>query len=176
MGWVLAANVLLLLLLGGLALGLGRLSPIRDRIAPPLIVSLGIGLAILLMLGGLAAWQMHGVAALAGTLTSTLVGSDATQGPLAVGLVLGAAFPLLLLLTSSIKALVKRLPLSVGLVEGFRDVAPPLGCALALLYGGLTLWTVHEESAVNRGLERAVHGEGQALAAQEGKTWPGVVR
>ena len=175
-GWVLAANMLLLLLLSGLALGLSRLDPLRDRVAPSPAVSLGVGLAVLLALGGLAMWQMHGATSLAQTLTSTAPGSDSLQSPLAFGLAFGAAFPLLLLLTSGIKALVRHLPLSVGLVEGFRDTAPPLACALALLYGGLTLWTVHQENAVNSGLERSLHGEGQYLAAQTGRPWPGPVR
>ena len=175
-GWVLAANLLLLLLLSCLALGLSRLSPLRDRLAPPLAVSLGVALAILLVLGGLAAWQMHGAASRAAILTSTPSGGNSLQAPLLLGLVFGAAFPCLLLLTSSIKAKLRRLPQSVGLVEGFRDAAPPLACALALLYGGLTLWTVHQENAVNSGLARSLRGEGQALAAQTGKPWPGPVR
>ena len=175
-GWVLAGNALLLLLLGGLALGLSRLDSLRDRVAPPLLVSVGVALAVLLVLGGLGAWQMHGATSLAQTFVSTLAGSDTTQAPLALGLVFGATVPLLLLVLLSIRAAVKRLPQSVALVEGFRAVAPPLACALALLYGGLTVWTVQQEGTVNAGLERALHGEAQALAAQEGKPWPGVVR
>ena len=176
MGWVLAANVLLLLLLSGLAQVLGRLAPLRDRRAPPPAVSLGVALAVLLALGGLAAWQIHGAVSGAAILTSTLPGTNSLQSPLAFGLAFGAAFPLLLLLTSGIKALLRHLPLSVGLVEGFRDTAPPLACALTLLYGGLTLWTVHQENAVNSGLERSLHGEGQYLAAQTGRPWPGPVQ
>jgi len=175
-GCVLAANVLLLLFLNGLALGLSRLSPLRDRRAPPLAVSLGVALTILLALSGLAAWQIHGAASRAAILTSTLPGSNSLRSPLALGLVFGAAFPCLLLLTSSIKAKVRRLPQAVGLVEGFRDTAPPLACALALLYCGLTVWTVQQEGTINARLERALHGEGQALAAQAGKAWPGPVR
>lgn len=175
-GWVLAANVLLLLLLSGLARVLGRLTPLRDRRAPPPAVSLGVAGAVLLMLGGLTAWQMHGAVTLVQTLGSTLAGRDATQAPLLVGLAFGTAFPLLLLLTSGIKALLRRVPLVVGFVEGFRDTAPPLACALALLFGGLTLWTVHQENAVNSGLERSLHGEGQYLAELTGKPWPSPVR
>ena len=175
-GWVLAANLLLLLLLSGLALGLSRLAPLRDRLAPPPAVSLGVALAILLVLGGLAAWQMHGAASRAAILTSTPPGGNSLQAPLLLGLVFGASFPCLLLLTSSIKAKVRRLPQVVGLVEGFRDTAPPLACALALLYCGLTLWTVHQENAVNLGLERSLHGEGQYLAELTGKPWPSPVR
>ena len=175
-GWFLAANALLLLLLGGVALGLGRLTPLRDRAAPPLLVSVGVALAVLLAVVGLGAWQLRGATSLAQIATSTLAATSGTQAPLALGLVLGAAVPVLLLLTLSIRAAVKHLPESVALVEGFRAFAPPLACALALLYGGLALWTVHQENAVNTGLERALHGEAQALAAQQGKPWPGVAR
>jgi len=182
-GWVLAANVLLLLLLGGLAMGLGRLSPLRLRHAPPLAVSVGAGLATLLALGSLVAWQMHGLDALVGFLRGALPthggeqdGTPYAGALLLLGLIFGAAFPLLLLLTSAIKARLRRLPFSVGLVEGFRNTAPPLACALALLFGGLSLWTVHQESTINARLARSLHGEGQALAALSGKAWPGPVR
>lgn len=181
-GWVLAANVLLLLLLGGLATGLGRLSPVRDRRAPP-AVSAGAALGVLLGLGCLAAWQMHGADGVVGLLRSALPtsgdGQDSAPSdffPLLLGVALGSACPLFLLLTCAIKARVKRLPFSVGLVEGFRTAAPPLACALALLFGGLALWTAQQEGTVNARLERSLRGEGQALAAQTGKTWPGVVR
>jgi len=180
-GWLLVANALLLL--GGLALVLSGCAPLRDRRAPPRAVSLGVALALLLVLGGLAAWQAHGVASLVQTSRDLLPASESgpdggppAQAPLLLGLAFGAAVPLLLLLTSAIKAGVRRLPLSVGLVEGFRDLAPPLACALALLYGGLAVWTVQQESTVNARLESSLHGEGQALAAQAGKPWPGPVR
>lgn len=182
-GWVLAANVLLLLLLGGLAMGLGRLSPLRDRHAPPLAVSMGATLAVLLALGCLAAWQMQGAASFVDFLRSALPtggdgpdGAPSAQAPLLLGLAFGAAFPLLLLLTSAIKARVRHLPLLVGLVEGFRDIAPPLACALALLFGVLSLWTVHQENTINARLSRSLHGEGQTLAALSGRAWPGPVR
>jgi hypothetical protein len=182
-GWVLAANLGLLLLLGGLALGFSKLPPLQDRHAPPLLFSLGASLAIVFVLGGLAAWQIQGAFSLSEIIRGTLLPSEqepsgglSAQAPLLAGALFGAAIPLLLIIIFSIKSLVKRLPLSVGLVEGFRDTAPPLVCVLALLYCGLTLWTVHEESIVNIRLEQALQGEGQALAAQTGKPWPGVVR
>jgi hypothetical protein len=183
LGWVLAANLGLLLLLGGLAQVFSKLPPLGDRLAPSLLISLGASLAILLVLGSLAAWQIHGAFSLTEIARNTLLPSEqepsgglSSQAPLLLGALLGAAIPLLLLIIFGIKSLVKRLPLSVGLVEGFRDTVPPLVCALALLYCGLTLWTVHQENAVNAGLEQSLHGEGQALAAQTDKPWPGVVR
>ena len=184
LGWVLVANVLLLLLLGGIATGLGKLTPLRDRTAPPLAVSLGVAAALLVVLGGLAAWQMHGATDLVETLRGTLTTSDESgqstsvspQALLLLGIAFGAAFPLALVVAFAIRSGVKHLPLSVGLVEGFRDTMPPTACILAILYCGLTLWTVHQENVINSGLEQSLHGEGQALAAHAGKPWPGVVQ
>ena len=182
-GWVLAANLGLLLLLGGLAFGFSKLPPLRDRLAPPLLFSLGASLAIVLLLSGLAAWQIQGAFSLTEIARGTLLPTEqepsdglSAQAPLLLGALFGAAIPLLLIIIFGIQSLAKRLPLSVGIVEGFRDTAPRFACVLALLYCGLTLWTVHQESAVNRGLEQALHGEGQALAAQLGKPWPGAVQ
>lgn len=49
---------------------------------------------------------------------------------------------------------------------------PPLVCALMLVYGGLTLWTVQQEARANYGSERSLHGEGQYLAEVTGQAWP----
>jgi len=247
-GWVLAANLLLLLLLGGAAQGLGRLPRIRARRPLPAGASVGVWavlllgfsgaclaattrseealgyvfmlallllvplaafsinavfraafreplrqavlaglatLAVLSVLAGLASWETHGADTLAAIFSQTLSpsGSDGppnvqptAQAQLLVGIALGMALPLLLAIILGIAACVRRVPASVGLVEGFRAWTPPLFCALAILYGGLTLWTIRQESAVNYGLERSLHGEGQYLAELTGKPWPGPVR
>ena len=67
---------------------------------------------------------------------------------------------------------IKRVPVSVGLINGFRAVVPPLVCALMVVYGPLTLWTVQQEARANYGLERSLHGEGQYLAQITGQEWP----
>lgn len=247
-GWVTAANLLLLLLLGLAAWALGRLPGIQARrplpagasvgvwavlllslavllcfhdtrpeeaggavltvavflFVPLALLSVGVvlrpafrrplgravlaGLVTLVVLGilaALAAWQTHGADTLATIFSQTLSlsGSDGTpnvqptaQAQLLLGIAFGMVLPLLLAVILSITARVKRVPASAGLVEGFRAWTPPLACLLAVFYGGLTLWTVRQESAVNYGLERSLHGEGQYLAQLTGKPWPGPVR
>ena len=134
---------------------------------------------------GLAAWQVQGAYDLLATLrqTSLLPGSDgAPESHLTerVQILVGVAFvitlPLLLALVFSIAARLKRIPASVGMVEGFRAWTPLTLCLLAVLYGGLTLWTVRQEDAVNYGLEQSLHGEAQYLAQLTGQSWPGPVR
>ena len=247
-GWVLVANLLLLLLAGLAAWGLGCLPRMRGRRPLPAGASAGVWAVLLLsltvlfffhdtrpeeaggavltvtvflfvplallsvyavlrptfrrpfgqaalaglvtlaslaVLAGLSAWETHGTDTLAAIVSQTmsLSGSDGApnvqptaQAQLLLGIALGTVLPLLLAVILSIAARVKRVPASVGLVAGFRAWTPPLLCALAVLYGGLTLWTVRQEGTVNHGLERSLHGEGQYLAQLTGRSWPGPVR
>ena len=87
-----------------------------------------------------------------------------------------SAAPLLLLLVSGVIALVRRAPVSTGLVRGFASAALPLACLLLLVWGGLLLGTVRQEGVVNVQIWHEVHDEGPYLAAQAGKPWPGPVR
>lgn len=146
-----------------------------------------ITVALLTVFVGLAAWEMRGSGTLIATANQTLVlspdgtdrnsptNSGIAQGQLSL-VAFGITLPLLLAAIRSIAVHVKRVPASAGLVEGFRAWAPPLVCALAVLYCGLTLWTVRQESAVNYGLERSQHGEAQYVAELTGQPWPGPVR
>lgn len=250
-GWVLAANLLLLLLLVLAAWGLSRLPRICDRRPLPAGAAVGVWavlflslvgvlgklgardagqedvwgtvftlailgliplaafslyavfqtafrpilgrvmlaglltLAPLAVFTGLAAWQARGAEALLTSASQILPLSSSdgasnlqpnAQAQLLLGIAFGTALPLLLAVVLGIAARVKRVPASVGLVEGFRDWAPLLLFALTILYGSLTLWTVRQEDAVNYGLTRSLHGEGQYLAELTGKPWPGPVR
>ena len=144
-------------------------------------------LAVLVLLAGLVAWRIRGITDYLAMiqdfqemsssdsqwLTNALLRGWASAG---IDLAFLSVVPALLALILALAARVKRVPASVGLVEGFRAWTPPLVCALAVLYGGLTLWTVRQEGAVNYGLERSVHGEGPYLADLTGKRWPGPVR
>jgi len=87
-----------------------------------------------------------------------------------------SAAPLLLLLVSGVIALVRRAPVSTGLVRGFASAALPLACLLLLVWGGLLLGTVRQEGVVNVQIWHEVHDEGPYLAAQMGKPWPGPVQ
>jgi MFS family permease len=119
-----------------------------------------------------------GVTAAALTLAvAGLLGLAASWQAVILGwLALCFAIPLLLIFLWSIAALVKHVPFSVKIVENFRAIMPPLVCALMLVYGGLTLWTVQQEARANYGLERSLHGEGQYLAQMTGQAWPGPVQ
>lgn len=89
-----------------------------------------------------------------------------------VGVLAAAALPLLLGLVFSVAARVKRVPVSAGMVLGFRLGAPLVLCLLAVAYAGLTLWTVPKENAANIALARSLHGEGQYAAQITGQVWP----
>ena len=94
------------------------------------------------------------------------------RAPVLAWLAFGFLLSALLTLILSIVSRVKRVPVSVGLINGFRTVMPPLVCGLMLVYGGLVLWTVQQEARANYGLERSLHGEGQYLAQITGQEWP----
>jgi len=151
----------------------------------------GIGAALLAgsCLYGLYAlilWQAGSLAEMTDALRS-LMGlsgggedADAAQAQQRVTHWLAAAaalaIPLLLLLVSGLAAGVRRVPLRVGLVRGFRAAAVPAACLLPLAYGGLLLGTLRQERVVGAQVWHTVHDEGPYLAAQSGQAWPGPVR
>ena len=149
------------------------------------VLSGAVTLAALSALSLVAARGMHGADALMTAVGQMLSLSGSDGGPVTdlpdqqrvfLETAFAMALPLLLAVALSIAARVKRVPVSAGLVGGFRVWVPPLVCLLAALYGGLTLWTVRQEDAVNYGLSRSLHGEGQYLAELSGEPWPGPVR
>ena len=81
-------------------------------------------------------------------------------------------FPVLLAIFLSITARVRDVPVSIGLVGGFRRTGAVLVPLLVLLYGVLAVVTVRQEARLNYGLERSLHGEGQYVAQLTGETWP----
>lgn len=168
-----------LVLIGLLALFLPRLR----RSAATALLSAGVTLGAVSLLAALAAWQMHGVNDFVGLLREFYVQDNDTNNGgmfedktvLVQTLLidaLGLTIPLLTAIVLSIGSRVKRVPVSAGLVFGFRAVMPPLVLGLMLVYGGLTLWTVQQEARANYGLERSLHGEGQYLAQLTGEAWP----
>ena len=140
-------------------------------------------ISVVVVFSVLLSWQTHGGSETISTVQQmvSMSGSDSNAGTTIwnnpglqtlLGTALALAVPLLLAVVLSIMSRVKRVPVSVGLVNGFRVVMPPLVCALMLVYGGLTLWTVRQEARANYGLERSLHGEGQYLAEITGQAWP----
>lgn len=165
----------------------GLLAALLPRFRRPIGVALltaGITAGIFGLVAALIVWQGQSGASIAETLRDTLSlsGSDPESGALSPSqtglletlllLAFTLALPLLTAALLSIVSRVKRVPVSAGLVFGFRAVMPPLICALMLVYGGLTLWTIRQEARANYGLERSLHGEGQYLAQMTGEAWP----
>ncbi|HLK55615.1 MAG TPA: hypothetical protein VKU00_03575 [Chthonomonadaceae bacterium] len=160
------------LLLGGLSLTLPKLSwADRFRSGGVFLLSL----AGVCLLGALCVWQeQHSVEIVVrmfGLFVSTEDGSQRMSLPVwPLGLIAGV--PLLTLLTFSILSLVWRVPLSVGLVRGFRGMAVPIACALLLLYSGLVIVTLRQENQVEAGMRGSMQHEGRYMAELTGKTWP----
>ncbi len=163
---------------GLLALLLPRLRhPIGAGFASAAVTAVVIGFIALLI-----GWQVRESLGIMTSLSGSYTGGNwgisglsASQTALVQILLLimiATAISLLFALIGSIVSRVKRVPVSVGLVNGFRSVMPPLVCALMLVYGGLTLWTVRQEAQANYGLARSLHGEGQYLAELTGQAWP----
>ena len=185
-GVVFTVGVLLFVPLSLLSLYAVRRPLFRRPFGQAVLAGL-VTLAALGVLGALAAWGARGATdtLAAGQQIQELSGEedDIGSGAFAVRMLWIFAtlacltvFPFLLAVALGIAARVKRVPVSSGLVGGFRLWVPPLVCLLAALYGGLTLWTVRQEDAVNYGLTRSLHGEGQYLAELSGEPWPGPVR
>ena len=176
-------SALLLLTPLGVVGPLALLPRLRRPIWEGLLSALAMmaGFAALL---ALAAWQMHGATDMAAGLSGAQPASDdeqtshqmSAQAQQVIGATLGLAVPLLLAFLLSLVARVRRVPVSVGLVGGFRRTGPLLAAGLVLVYGGLIVMTVRQEARANYGLERSLHGEGQYLARLTGGTWPGPVR
>ena len=157
------------------------------RFRRPVRFALCASLATLILGTGLvclAAWQSQGAIGLASVMGGMLSPSGdpaagrhlshAVQQVQEISLVL--FFPVLLAIILSISARVRRVPVSVGLIDGFRQTGAVLVPLLVVLYGVLTVFTVRQEARLNYGLERSLHGEGQYLALLTGESWPGPVR
>jgi hypothetical protein len=161
---------------------------LRPRLRRPLVVGTLVcwgALVVFSGLGFLLVRQSHGFDELlsaANGLNSTSQEisydtpgrfDDRWQG--AISAALTVVVPLLLLLYSSLVARVHRVPVSVGIIRGFRALALPTSCLLLMIWGGLLLGTVRQEHVVNQGLWHNVHEEGPYTAAQANLPWPGPV-
>ncbi len=164
--------VLLLVPLGITGIFAALRPPLRRPFGHFLLAGV-VTLAVLAALFGVLFWL---VSHAYGIDTVSLLTTDNTETPIITGVLSAAALPLLLCLVFSIAARVKRVPASVGVVQGFRLGTPLVLCLLAVGYGGLTLWMVRQENALNAALTQSLHGEGQYAAQLMDKTWPGAVQ
>lgn len=109
------------------------------------------------------------------------LGDQSNGGPslqtIAIAYFIAAIFCFLILpgCVMSIVALVKKQPVSVALINGYRAWSVPLACILLIAYGPVVLITAERENAADRVLEQTVQHEGQYLAQLSGRAWPGAV-
>ncbi len=170
------------LIIGAFFAVVGALAAV-PRLRRPIRLSLFAALATLAAAAGaacLAAWQSQEAIGLANSMggTLSLSGDEAASPHLSLtvqqvqGISLVLFFPVLLAIIFSITARVRHVPVSVGLIGGFRQTGAMLVPLLVLLYGLLTVITVRQEARLNYGLERSLYGEGQYLAQLTGEKWP----
>jgi hypothetical protein len=146
----------------------------QDRIRR--LYAFGCALAVGAGLTGFYFWQAHGIAGIAG-LMQVYFNLSSESGPSGpdmhnAALWLTPCVSFLLLIVMAALSLACRVPLSVGLARGFRGLMVPVTALLFLAYGGMLLFTVRAEAAVQYGLERTLENEGQYMADLSGKLWP----
>jgi hypothetical protein len=90
------------------------------------------------------------------------------------GVSAAVAVPILLIGALAFISSGLRVPVSVGVVRGVRGLALPVACALLLVYAGLTIQTVWQETRVRGELAETVRHEGRYLARLAGLPWPDV--
>lgn len=139
----------------------------------------GVTLVALLVLGGLSSWLGRGLGGYADSLRelSGDGGAIGTAAPQAqetqvTAMISGLLVPLLLLVILSIAGRVRRVPVSVALVRGFRGAGVTLACLLLIGYGALVLGTLRQERAADDGLRQMVQHEGRYYATLASRPWP----
>lgn len=133
---------------------------------------------------GLAFWQMRQFAqfiAAVGMLTGAGYnnGNPNSVSPEAAAMLVSVAIVFFVVAlpggVMAIAALVRKMPVSVALANGYRAWAVPLACLLVIAYGPLILVTAGEERALNTMSDKRLHCEGQWFAQMAGMPWPGPV-
>jgi len=145
-----------------------RWSKLRDSLWTLLAISSFIALFF---------WQSRFFREYLDVIDPEWIGGSAFDGPSeqeCLRAVLVTILPLLFCLILAVAALVRRIPISVGIVYGLKRFA--LSCAgfLLLIYCGVAIETAHLEKIVadrDAAIQRV--GEGQYYAAKMGQKWPG---
>lgn len=179
------SNILWTLVLGGVYALVRRLSATTPTVRTRSLwsallacVLLAVGLSIIIFA---AHWQtqcavsvvriLRSYLRLGGNDTNQILNTDwAARFCMAVSL----ALPMFIALASLGVGLARRAPFREFMRSGFCTSALPAASILLLVYGGLTLATLHQERAVNEIVTRILSGEGRYWAELAGRTWPGV--
>lgn len=134
-----------------------------------ILVAVGGGVLFCAQLGGLSARVQWMATRLSGVAPPAASWEQLMQ--FAAGAV--AVLPALYVLVLTGCSVAWKLPVSVGLVRGFRGALLPTLCALTLAYGGVVIGTARVEARAVRVMEQVVRHEGRYLAQWAGRQWPG---
>lgn len=170
-GILLAANVIWMLVFVGVSRGLLRFRLIEGRTpAMALYCTLAVAAALLYLSPAFS----DTCEALADNVPwpAFHVGGN----PLAEGVFLSLVVPVLTMLVSGIVSLVRKSPVSTGMVRGLNAVGVPVACVLVFVYAGVVIGTARQEAATDRALDKMMVHEGRYMADLAGTKWPGVVK
>lgn len=182
-GTILLANVWWLLVAGGIAsvAAARRRAGFRERMprsGPYVLAVAGILFAavcisVALHLGRFVEGMGQVASAMRGLEGG---GSPSLDSHLTVILTaLGFAVPVLVGILAAIVSVVRRVPLRVGMAQGFSRAGLPLAGLLLLVFCGLCVATARAEERLNTGLEQTLKHEGRYLSRLTGQEWPGPV-
>jgi hypothetical protein len=136
----------------------------------------GITFAAFVLLGGIAYWQIHwlvDISSILSALSNTTSGSVVAETGIVVEIAVIAVLFILPAGVMGIVSLVRKVPLSITLTQGYRNWAVPIASLLLIGYGGLVLATLSAEREGNYVLEQIAHHEGAYYAQMAGQKWVG---
>lgn len=154
--------ITLLLIVSTIALLIGRRWP-GPRAFGATLLFLAVPVALVGKVGHTAA-RAQGAEAITG-VSATLL---AAMGHAVIGLIV----PLVTALALALAALVRRVPISVGVVRGMARIAIPAAALLGILYAGSAVTTARADARLSDVLVRQTEHEGRFYADTIGKPWP----
>lgn len=80
--------------------------------------------------------------------------------------------PLLCLIALAIRSWRRKVPVSVGIVRGFKRLSLPLASLLLIAYAFMVIYTLGVETEMNKSLQESTHHEGRYLSRLIGEEWP----
>jgi hypothetical protein len=84
--------------------------------------------------------------------------------------------PLLLALTFTGAAILRRVSVPNAVTTGFRFLAVPVACLLVIAYAGVLLGTLRQERRLTAFNRQMISNSGRYFAARAGQAWPGPVK
>lgn len=154
--------------------GLVLIAPFRRGVCwssfPAVMRAFWLTLGVMVCMLALAGWQLRGIVGWAMLISPLAEWGELLFALLSGGLAL--AVPLVTALVLAILSRIRRVPVSVGVVRGFRSAAVPLACCMLLAYGGLVLGTLGAEARTQAALDEKSRHEGRYLAKRLGVEWP----